>query len=125
MLSVNNLLLPSNGEPVVAPTLDMVLGCYYLTQIRPGATGEGKVFSDFDEARLAHDLGLVNLQAEIKVHTPDWPDGQYLQTSVGRIIFNESINTALREAGSEPYSFINEMMDKGALKRIVARLIHT
>ena len=56
MLSVNNLLLPSNGEPVVAPTLDMVLGCYYLTQIRPGAEGEGKVFADFDEARLAHDL---------------------------------------------------------------------
>ncbi len=124
MLSVNNLLLPSNGEPVVAPTLDMVLGCYYLTQIRPGAAGEGKVFADFDEARLAHDLGLINLQAEIKVRTPDWPEGQYLQTSIGRIIFNEAINTALRDAGSEPYSFINEMMDKGALKRIVARLIH-
>ena len=69
-------------------------------------------------------FGLINLQAEIKVRTPDWPEGQFLQTSIGRIIFNESINTALREVGSEPYAFINEMMDKGALKRIVARLIH-
>src|ERR671928_946131 len=51
MLSLNNLLLPSNGEPIVAPTLDMVLGCYYLTMMKPGSKGEGKVFADFTEAR--------------------------------------------------------------------------
>src|ERR687892_562000 len=50
MLSVNNLLLPSNGEPIVAPTLDMVLGCYYLTIMRPGTRGEGKAFAGFEDA---------------------------------------------------------------------------
>src|SRR5216117_2848185 len=56
MLSVNNLLQPSNGEPIVAPTLDMVLGVYYLTTAKPGARGEGKAFSDFDDAKLAYDM---------------------------------------------------------------------
>src|SRR6266851_674903 len=67
MLSTNNLLQPSNGEPITAPTLDMVLGCYYLTIIRPGMRGEGRVFSNPDDARLAHDLGQIHLQASIRV----------------------------------------------------------
>ena len=66
MLSVNNLLSPSNGEPIVAPTQDIVLGCYYLTIERgPAPRGEGKVFSDFEEAQLAYDMGVVDLQATI------------------------------------------------------------
>src|SRR5437762_119530 len=61
MLSVNNLLQPSNGDPIVAPTLDMVLGVYYLTTSRPNAKGEGKAFSDFDDAKLAYDIGVIDL----------------------------------------------------------------
>jgi DNA-directed RNA polymerase subunit beta' len=124
MLSLNNLLLPSNGEPIVAPTLDMVLGCYYLTMMKPSSRGEGKVFGDPSEARLAYDLGLVDLRAAIKVRVED-PDGtpEILDTSVGRVIFNESINACLRAAGELPMPFRNDIMDKAALKSVVGHLI--
>jgi DNA-directed RNA polymerase subunit beta' len=124
MLSTNNLLLPSNGEPIVAPTLDMVLGCYYLTIIKPGARGEGKVFADFNDARLALDAGVVELQAAVRVRTTN-EDGEseMLSTSVGRIVFNEAVNSVLREQGREPMPFRNQMMDKGGLKSMVAALI--
>jgi len=52
------MLLPSSGDPVVTPTLDMVLGCYYMTSMRPGTKGEGKLFGSFDEAKLAYDWVL-------------------------------------------------------------------
>ena len=71
MLSIHNMLLPSSGDPVVTPTLDMVLGSYYLTTIRPGAKGEGTVFGSFEEARLAYDLGIIDLRAEIEVQRSD------------------------------------------------------
>ena len=67
MLSTRNLLLPANGEPVVGPTKDMVLGVYYLTMAEEGQQGEGKVFSDMDEVALAYALGKVDLHAKIKV----------------------------------------------------------
>ena len=68
MLSTNNMLLPSCGEPVMTPTLDMVLGCYYLTNIRPGALGEGMKFANLEEARIAYELGIVAINAEILVN---------------------------------------------------------
>jgi len=110
MLSVNNMLLPSSGEPVVTPTLDMVLGCYYLTIIQPGAKGEGSRFSSFDEARLAYDLRHISLGAKIEVRHPE-QKGQRLQTSMGRIIFNEVLPHELR--------FVNQIVDKASLKRLV------
>ena len=110
MLSIHNMLLPSCGEPVMTPTLDMVLGCYYLTNTRPGAMGEGMVFYDFEEAKLAYDLGVVSLGAEIQVGNKDG-DGQRLKTSVGRILFNEVLPPEFR--------FHNQVMDKAALKRLV------
>jgi DNA-directed RNA polymerase subunit beta' len=110
MLSIYNMLLPSCGEPVMTPTLDMVLGCYYLTNTRPGAMGEGMVFGDFEEARLAYELGIVNLGAEIEVRYKDG-DGQRLKTSVGRILFNEVL--------PPEFQFYNQVMDKAALKRLV------
>jgi DNA-directed RNA polymerase subunit beta' len=108
MLSTKNMLLPSSGEPTVAPTLDMVLGCYYLTLPKPGAKGEGTLFGSFDEARIAYDLGIIDLQAEIQVRQ----DGQTLKTTVGRIIFNEVIPPEL--------GFRNQVMDKKALRQTVA-----
>ena len=110
MLSTYNMLLPSSGEPVVAPTLDVVLGCYYLTSIKPGAKGEGMAFGSFEEAKLAYDLGLVDVQAEIEAR--DEYSGERRKTSVGRIIFNEVLP---RELG-----FINESTDKQLLKQIIA-----
>jgi DNA-directed RNA polymerase subunit beta' len=124
MLSLNNMLLPSNGEPTVAPTLDMVLGCYYLTMLKPGSRGEGKIFSDFGEARLAYDLGAIELRAQIKVRVPNG-DGEnhLLDTTVGRVIFNESVNNCLRQAGCEPLPYRNDHLDKAALKSIISHLI--
>ena len=73
---------------MVTPTLDMVLGSYYLTTIRPGSKGEGMVFGSFEEARLAYDLGIVDIRAEIEVRDLAQGIGR-IKTTVGRIIFNE------------------------------------
>ncbi len=111
MLSIHNMLLPSSGEPIMAPTLDMVLGCYYLTNIKPGAKGEGKKFSSFDEAKLAYNLGIIELGAEIEVKD-EITNGQRIKTSVGRILFNEALPPQLR--------FYNRVVDKTSLKRLVS-----
>src|SRR5438309_839152 len=133
MLSVNNLLQPSNGDPIVAPTLDMVLGVYYLTTARQSARGENKAFSDFDDAKLAYDIGVIDLQAMIKLRVPaampvngeseDEASSQIVSTTMGRAIFNEAINSVLRHHGQEPLPFFNEVVDRAGLKRIVAGLI--
>ncbi len=111
MLSIHNMLLPSSGDPVVTPTLDMVLGSYYLTTMRPDIKGENKVFGSFEEARLAYELGVVDLRAEIDVRDMD-RGGNRIKTSVGRIIFNEALP---KEIG-----FVNRIVDKSGLKQIVA-----
>ncbi len=113
MLSIHNMILPSNGEPAIAPTLDMVLGCYYLTLPRPGAKGEGRLFRSFEDAELSYDLGIIGLGAEIQV-LPDDRE-QRMSTTVGRIIFNRVLPKGL--------GFINETMDKSRLKRLFAECI--
>jgi len=110
MLSIHNMLLPSCGEPVVTPTLDMVLGCYYLTTIRPGAKTKGPIFGSFGEAKLAYELGAIDLRDEIEVRDQE-RDGQRLKTSVGRLIFNEALPSEL--------GFYNRVVDKSVLKQIV------
>jgi len=110
MLSVHNMLLPSCGEPVVAPTMDMVLGCYYLTSIKPGAKGEGITFGSFEEAKLAFELGAVDFSAEIEVRDHR-NGGERIKTSVGRIMFNEILPPEM--------DLHNEVIDKSILKRIV------
>ena len=109
MLAANNLLLPSSGEPVAAPTLDIVLGCYYLTIVSPGVKGEGMTFGSFGEAKLAYDLEAVDLRAEIEVRNDN---GERLRTSVGRILFNDVV--------PEELGFFNKVMDKGSLKQLIA-----
>ncbi len=109
MISIRNMLLPSCGEPIVTPTLDMVLGCYYLTTLVPGAKGEGILFGSFEEARLAYELGAIDLGAEIEVR--DQKRGQRLKTSVGRVIFNDVLPLEL--------GFYNKIIDKASLKQIV------
>ncbi|MDD5190902.1 MAG: DNA-directed RNA polymerase subunit beta', partial [Dehalococcoidales bacterium] len=111
MLSIHNMLLPSSGDPVVTPTLDMVLGVYYLTMIRPHAPGEGKKFGSFEEAKLACDLGAIDLRAEIDVRDTE-DNGKHLKTSVGRIILNECFPRSI--------GFRNIVVDKSVLKKIIA-----
>ena len=108
MLSTHNMLLPSCGEPVVTPTLDMVFGCYYLTIIKPGAKGEGKLLGSFEEAKLYYELGAVDLRSEIEVRLEG---GKRVKTSVGRIIFNEVLPSEL--------GFINKPIDKSSLRQII------
>ncbi|MBE0430450.1 MAG: DNA-directed RNA polymerase subunit beta' [Dehalococcoidia bacterium] len=116
MLSPNNMLLPSSGEPSTTPTLDMVLGCYYLTLAKPGAKGEGKLFSSFEEARLAYELGVIELGAEIVVQDPSLgSDGGRISTTVGRILFNDALPPQLR--------FRNQTTDKAFLRALVSDCI--
>ncbi len=118
MLSTQNMLSPSSGEPIVAPTLDMVFGCYYLTTEVPGARGEGQRFNDFDEARMAYEHGLVDLRSPIEVRQAGNGAGSsWFKTTVGRIIFNEVLPDELR--------FRNEIMDKNLLKEIAAECYRT
>jgi len=115
MLSRNNLLLPANGEPVVGPTKDMVLGCYYLTMMMDGEKGEGKSFSEYEEVSLAQSLGKVGLHAKINFHAKPGPRRKVrpIETTVGRVLFNEILPPQLR--------FINETLDRGGLKALVGR----
>jgi len=114
MLSVYNMVLPSCGEPVVTPSLDMVLGCYYLTSCKPGAKGEGKKASNFEEAKLAYELGVVELGAKIEVRDGNKP-GERMETTVGRILFNDALPPQLR--------FFNEVVDKATLRSLVSDCI--
>ena len=95
MLASNNILKPQDGRPVVSPTQDMVIGCYYLTMERPGAKGEGKIFSSEDEAIMAYQTGDVALQAKVKVRIArEWQGETHrkvIDTTVGRLIFNNAI----------------------------------
>jgi DNA-directed RNA polymerase subunit beta' len=116
MLSVNNMLSPSSGEPLVAPTYEIVLGCYYLTLIKEGAKGTGERFRDLADVMMAFDAGLLELQSEIKIRDLSQPDG-WMQTSPGRIIFNEVLPESLRR--------YNMVMDKKALKELVTETYHT
>ncbi|MCL0066034.1 DNA-directed RNA polymerase subunit beta', partial [Dehalococcoidia bacterium] len=110
MLSSKNMLLPSSGEPVVVPTMELALGCYYLTIITPGSNGEGMRFADFDDARMAYDSGVIDLGAEITVYHQNGQEP--IKTSVGRIIFNEALPDEL--------GFRNELVDKKLLKRLTS-----
>jgi len=95
MLSANNLLAPKDGKPITVPSQDMVLGSYYLTFQRNGALGEGKVFSNPNEALMAYDEGVVSLHAKVKIRIEKIVNGKkrskILDTSVGRWIFNEAL----------------------------------
>ena len=113
MLSTYNMLSPSSGDPIVAPTLDMVLGCYYMTMIDEEAKGAGRRFASFEDTRLAYDMGIIELRAPIKVRERSQGDGTgWLETTVGRIIFNEVFPSEM--------GFRNQEMEKTALRDITA-----
>ena len=116
MMSTQNMLSPSSGEPVVAPTLDIVLGCYYMTSVKQGAHGEGNKFSTPEQARLNYDLGGVDLRALVHVRGVRGAEG-YTETTVGRLIFNEVI------PDESEIPFLNGVADKNTLKELVAACI--
>ena len=109
MLSSNNIKSPAHGHPLTVPTQDMIIGLYYLTAVRDGFPGEGRMFIDFDDALNAYDARAdLDLQAKIQVRLPyntkvatafgvfeDHKAGERIETSVGRIIFNDVLPAGL------------------------------
>ncbi|MGE5861622.1 MAG: DNA-directed RNA polymerase subunit beta', partial [Ignavibacteria bacterium] len=87
MLSSHNILSPQNGSPIVVPTQDIVLGCYYLTKLREGDKGEGMLFSSPEEVIMAYNNKILGLHARIKVKI----DNQLIETTTGRVIFNRIV----------------------------------
>ena len=135
MLSPNNLLKPSDGGPVTVPTQDMVLGIYYLTQMREGAKGEGKAFKNVNEAILAYENGYITLQTKIKVKVvKKQGNGQEIhgivESTLGRFLFNEIIPQDLGfvDRSKKENALLLEvdfMVKKKQLKEIIERLINT
>ena len=132
MLAANNLLKPSDGRPVTVPTQDMVLGSYWLTLDRDGQIGEGKIFRDVNEALMAYDTHVVNLQSKIKVRrTGIWngePIEDLIDTTVGKIIFNRPIPQDLgyvdRTKRENALKFeIDFLVGKKQLGKIIERCI--
>ncbi|MBA3766916.1 MAG: DNA-directed RNA polymerase subunit beta', partial [Acidobacteria bacterium] len=131
MLSSNNILSPANGQPIAVPSQDIVLGCYYLTRGKPGSKGEGRVFASLEEVLLALDAKDVTTQTPIKLRVEgdlldltqehDTQDvmrateqeniRRVINTTVGRVIFNDSIPEGL--------PFINGTMKKKGLQSLV------
>ncbi|MCH2188408.1 DNA-directed RNA polymerase subunit beta' [Candidatus Gracilibacteria bacterium] len=108
MVTSKNLLAPSSGEPIVTPSQDMILGCYYVTALNPDAKGAGKVFKDLNDVAQSYYADEVDFKAPIKVRM----NGEIIETSYGRLLFNEIVPSEL--------GFINEPLKKGALKRILS-----
>lgn len=124
MLSARNLLDPANGNTIVAPSQDMVLGIYYMTSVKPNAKGTGKRFSSADEVRLAAESGAIEWQALIKVNAPkdsfkegEFKAGDLIETTAGRISFNESMPDDVR--------YVNELMGDKKLKSMIEDVYHS
>ena len=109
MMSISNILSPANGKPIVVPSQDMVLGCYWLTKERAGAKGEGKVFSSPEEVRMAYDAGAVEEHAKIKVRV----EGVLVSTTTGRVLLGTILPASI------PFSHANQLMTKKEMTRLI------
>ncbi|MCL4822842.1 MAG: DNA-directed RNA polymerase subunit beta', partial [Anaerolineales bacterium] len=125
MLSSKNLLKPADGEPIISPSKDMVLGVYYLTMKRhTPRKGDGRAFADLDEVELAYQLNQVDIHSLIKVRVDTWYDDngkrlaeqetRLVDTTVGRVIFNRVL--------PEEVQFVNRKLDKGGVKDLIAEV---
>ncbi len=123
MLSSKNLLKPADGEPIISPSKDMVLGVYYLTMKNDlPHKGEGHVFATMDEAELVYSLDQIDVHANVKLQIETWNDDdgnrllspvkKIIDTTVGRILFNRILPEQIR--------FVNDVLDKGGVKDLIA-----
>lgn len=111
MLATKNLLDPANGKPIVTPAQDILLGLYVLTKIKPHDKGEGKVFADMDEALKALDAGYLSLNAKIRL----FYQGEWRETSLGRVIFNDKLPSA--------YLYVDSTIGDKKIKNIISDII--
>lgn len=110
MLAPNNIISPSNGEPIAVPSQDMVMGCFYMTKERPGSKGEGKEFSNIAQALTAYHNGVLDTHAMIKVRI----NGEMIETTPGRLMFNELLPEVDKQ--------YNQTFGKSQLKKLIAKL---
>ena len=128
MLSTQNMLSPASGDPLVAPTLDMVMGCYYLTEEDRHATGsdreEGWRFYDINAARTAYEAGHIGLRLPIHVHHIRGGSDKWYETTLGRLLFNEILpdEFVFDEHLPEEDRIQNQVIDRRALNRVTAEL---
>src|SRR5216110_528596 len=119
MMSINNILSPAHGKPIIVPTQDIVLGLYYLTRERVLAHGEGRVFASPAEVRSAYDHGEVDLQAKVTCRMDQFDaDGKVtgrarVETTVGRVLLSDVLPKKI------PFSTINKVMDKKTLGNLI------
>jgi DNA-directed RNA polymerase subunit beta' len=128
MMATRNLLKPADGQPIVGPSKDMVLGVYYLTLTRAGMKGEGRVFSSLEEVETAYELDQLDVHASIKVLTetfwkdngmhyvddPTTPEVRVIETTPGRVLFNLALPREAR--------FVNMQLDKGGVNSLINRV---
>ena len=125
MLASKNLLKPADGEPIISPSKDMVLGVYYLTMEQKAKhKGDGRAFADMDEVEMVYTLGQVEVHSEIKLLAKTWynekgdrlpePQTRIIDTTVGRVLFNRIL--------PEEVQFVNEKLDKGGVKDLIAEV---
>ncbi|HIE57928.1 MAG TPA: DNA-directed RNA polymerase subunit beta', partial [Anaerolineales bacterium] len=125
MLASKNLLKPADGEPIIGPSKDMVLGVYYLTKKEERShIGDGRAFSSIDEVQMAYQLGQVEVPTEIKLLAKTWyaedgsrlpePESRLLDTTVGRALFNAILPSEVH--------FVNQVLDKGGVKDLIAEI---
>ncbi|MDO8424368.1 MAG: DNA-directed RNA polymerase subunit beta' [bacterium] len=123
MQSHLNLFKPATGTPIITLYQDIVLGCYWLTKIKDGAKGEGKMFANKQEAILTQEFGEIDMKAKIKVRNPKASDGdtktankgEFIETSVGRILFNETL--------PKDYPYLNQLIKVKDLEKIIGEVI--
>jgi DNA-directed RNA polymerase subunit beta' len=126
MMATRNLLKPSDGQPIVGPSKDMVLGVYYLTMVQDGLKGEGGIYSSLEEVETAYELGYLDIHAKIRVLTETYwkedhqryadnkPRTRLIETSPGRVIFNLALPEEAR--------FVNRLLDKGGVNSLINRV---
>ncbi|HET6821723.1 MAG TPA: DNA-directed RNA polymerase subunit beta', partial [Anaerolineales bacterium] len=125
MLASKNLLKPADGEPIISPSKDMVLGVYYLTmKQKANHKGDGRAFADMDEVDMAYLLEQVEVHSEIKLRASTWYDDKgdrlpepvtrIIDTTVGRVLFNRILPPEVQ--------FVNEKLDKGGVKDLIAEV---
>jgi DNA-directed RNA polymerase subunit beta' len=123
MMSSNNILSPANGDPIIVPSQDVVLGLYYMTRTRVNANGEGMMFSNIDEARRAFESGAADLQAQVRIRVPtfdvDEETGEktaverLVDTTVGRALLSEILPVGL------DFELVNQAMSKKAISNVI------
>ena len=122
MMASNNILSPANGDPIIVPSQDVVLGLYYMTRSKVNGKGEGARFSDVNEARRAYDSGHVDLQARVNVRVPIYEESedgdgdmtlQVVETTVGRALLSNLLPSGLS------FDLVNQNMTKKAISNVI------